>query len=139
MQIKSYSNVWSVQGLLYAVGDFKLPFSLTFQQIGWYLAGAGVMLVFGDAISNGLVQYLLIPGGFAWVMSQKNFEGKNPVEYIKTVLGYLGRPKQTYGGKKVPNMKKYHSKEEFTVVRSEMLDAAHADKVRGEQPAEKYL
>ena len=33
-KIRSYTSIWSVEKVLYSINDFKLPFPITFTQMG---------------------------------------------------------------------------------------------------------
>ena len=34
-KMKSYTGIWNVEKVLYAINDFNLPFPVTFTQITW--------------------------------------------------------------------------------------------------------
>ena len=36
-KIKSYTGIWNVEKVLYAINDFNLPFPVTFTQITWFV------------------------------------------------------------------------------------------------------
>ena len=36
-KIKSYTGIWNVEKVLYAINDFSLPFPVTFTQITWFV------------------------------------------------------------------------------------------------------
>ena len=36
-KIKSYTGIWNVEKVLYAINDFTLPFPVTFTQITWFV------------------------------------------------------------------------------------------------------
>jgi hypothetical protein len=122
--IKSYSKVWSMEGILYAINDFKLPFSATYSQIGWFVAGLVFMLLVSDIppfsfISSGLIRYGAIPVGLTLIMNKLEFEGKKPWYFFLSYLAYMLRPKKTYAGRAIKSKKKHRVNEEITVVRSE--------------------
>ena len=35
--MKSYTDIWNVEKVLYAINDFQLPFPVTFTQIIWFV------------------------------------------------------------------------------------------------------
>ena len=37
-KIKSYTSIWSVEKVIYAINDFQLPFPLTFSQMAWFVS-----------------------------------------------------------------------------------------------------
>lgn len=123
-RLKSYTNIWKVEKVLYGISDIKLPFALTFSQLGW-LVGTELLVIFilkkipplcySD---NILFKYVVLPVGVMWFMSKKTFDGKKPYSFVKSVMSYICRPKVTYAGKKV-NFEKHKFDEEITIVRCE--------------------
>ena len=106
-KIKSYSSVWKFEKYLSSVGDLPLPIPVTFVQIAWF-AGTffAILFVFSKIpplsyCNNVLFEYGVIPGGIAWFMSKKTFDGKRPYSWLKSFFLYFLRPKQTYAGKRV--------------------------------------
>lgn len=122
--IKSYTSIWNVEKVLYAVGDLDMIIPATYTQIAWAVGAWFLVLIFSDLpplclIDNWLFQWICIPVGTAWFMSQKTFDGKRPYQFLKSVLFYLIRPKRTYAGKKVVCQKKKID-EAITIVRREL-------------------
>lgn len=125
-KLKSYSNVWSVEKVIYGVGDMKLPISLTFSQITWLVLSLLLMMLLKNVppismIESPLVKYVGIPAVLTWCMSTKTFDGKKPVGFLRSLVCYMLRPKVTYAGKPV-EMWKEKSKPCITVVRSDMYN-----------------
>ena len=125
-KLKSYSNVWSVEKVIYGVGDMKLPISLTFSQITRLVLSLLLMMLLKNVppismIESPLVKYLGIPVLLTWFMSTKTFDGKKPVGFLRSVIGYALRPKATYAGKAV-KLRKAKNKPCITVVRSDMYN-----------------
>lgn len=122
-QIKSYSSIWNVEKVIYAIRDLNLPFPVTYSQMAWFVMSLLLILILGDLppfsfINGALLKYVGIPVGITWFMSQKTFDGKKPYNFVRTVFFYAIRPKVTYAGKKVRLRKKVLDTE-ITVVRSE--------------------
>ena len=46
-KIKSYTSIWSVEKVIYAINDFQLPFPLTFSQMAWFVVSLFVVILFG--------------------------------------------------------------------------------------------
>lgn len=126
-KIRSYSSIWSVEKVIYALGDLRLPFPVTFSQMAWFVACELAMLALGELpplsmIEGALLKYVGIPAGVTWFMSQKTWDGKKPFRFVKSYTAYLLRPKQTFAGQSV-KLKRMHTKPEITVVRSEIIHA----------------
>lgn len=122
-QIKSYTSIWNVEKVIYAINDLNLPFPVTFHQMAWFIVSLFVVILFGDVpplsfIDAALIKYIGIPAGITWFMSQKTFDGKKPYNFIKSVLAYVMRPKVTYAGKAV-KMREETLDTMITTVRSE--------------------
>ena len=47
-KIKSYTSIWSVEKVIYAINDFQLPFPLTFTQMAWFVVSLFVVILFGE-------------------------------------------------------------------------------------------
>ena len=121
-KIKSYTGIWNVEKVLYAINDFNLPFPVTFTQIAWFVMTEFVLILFGDLpplsmIEGAFLKYFGIPVALTWFMSQKTFDGKKPYSFIKSQLCFAVRPKVTYAGKAVKLEKEIFS-EPITTVRS---------------------
>ena len=105
-KIRSYSSIWSVEKVIYAINDMPLPFPITFSQMAWFVACELAMLALGELpplsmIDGALLKYFGIPVGLTWFMSQKTFDGKKPYSFLKSQITFALRPKVTYAGKAV--------------------------------------
>lgn len=105
-KVRSYTNIWNVEKVIYAINDLKLPFPVSFNQMSWFVLTLFIVIVFGNLpplslINGALLKYLGIPAGIAWFMSQKSFDGKKPIGFIKSIYRYFTSPKITFNQKKV--------------------------------------
>ena len=121
-KIKSYTGIWNVEKVLYAINDFNLPFPVTFTQITWFVITEFIIILFGDIpplsmIEGAFLKYFGIPVALTWFMSQKTFDGKKPYSFLKSQITYALRPKITYAGKAV-KLQKETFNETITAVRS---------------------
>ena len=103
-KIKSYTGIWNVEKVLYAINDFNLPFPVTFTQITWFVITEFIIILFGHkpSESNG---------------NSEIFDGKKPYSFLKSQITYALRPKITYAGKAV-KLHKQTLNETITAVRS---------------------
>lgn len=46
-KIKSYTSIWAVEKVIYAINDFQLPFPVTFNQMAWFVLSLMFVIVFG--------------------------------------------------------------------------------------------
>ena len=123
-KIKSYTGIWNVEKVLYAINDFTLPFPVTFTQITWFVITEFAVILLGDLpplslIEGAFLKYFGIPVALTWFMSQKTFDGKKPYSFLKSQITFALRPKVTYAGKAVKLEKEVFS-EPVTAVRSVM-------------------
>ena len=123
-KLKSYTRIWSVEKVIYAINDFRLPFPVTFNQMSWFVLSLLVVMLLGNLpplslINGALLKYVGIPVGLTWFMSQKTFDGKKPYSFLKSVITYFFRSKVTYAGKPI-KLQQVKMKENTTSVRSEL-------------------
>ncbi len=123
-KLKSYTRIWSVEKVIYAINDFRLPFPVTFNQMSWFVISLLMVMLLGNLpplslINGALLKYVGIPVGLTWFMSQKTLDVKKPYSFLKSAVTYWFRSKVTYAGKPV---KLQHVKvnENLTAVRSEI-------------------
>ncbi|GAA0316373.1 conjugal transfer protein [Oceanobacillus oncorhynchi subsp. oncorhynchi] len=121
-KLKSYTRIWSVEKVIYAINDFRLPFPVTFNQMTWFVLSLLVVMLLGNVpplslIDGALLKYVGIPVALTWFMSKKSFDGKKPYGFLKSVLTYWIRSKVTYAGKPV-KLQKQTFEEKITAVRS---------------------
>lgn len=126
--VRVYTNIWSINGTLYSIGDMKLPFALPYIQIAWFMVLFFLMLILGDWLSflpmSSLFRYVVIPGGLSFLFKGIDFGGKNPVYYFKTIITYALRPKKTYLGNKVAEKQVHSIHGEITAVERRTVSAA---------------
>lgn len=105
-KIRSYTSIWNVEKVIYAINDLKLPFPVSFNQMVWFVLTLFIVIVLGNLpplslINGAFLKYLGIPAGVAWFMSQKSFDGKKPIGFIKSIYRYFTSSKITFNQKKV--------------------------------------
>ncbi|WP_429974853.1 conjugal transfer protein [Enterococcus sp. DIV0840c] len=123
-KIRSYTSIWSVEKVLYAINDLQLPFPITFTQMTWFVVSLLAVILFSNIpplsfIDGALLKYVGLPAALTWFMSQKTFDGKKPYGFLKSILSYWLRAKVTYAGKTV-KLQNQKLNEAITIVRSEM-------------------
>lgn len=86
-KIRSYTSIWSVEKVIYAINDLQLPFPITFTQMTWFIVSLFVVIIFGSLpplslIDGALLKYLGIPVVLTWFMCQKKpLTGRNPMDF----------------------------------------------------------
>lgn len=109
-KVRSYTSIWSVEKVLYAINDLQLPFPITFTQMTWFIVSLFAVMLLGDLpplslIDGAFLKYVGIPAGLTWFMSQKTFDNKKPMGFLRSVINYAITPKLTYAGKHVKSQK----------------------------------
>ena len=123
-KIRSYTSIWSVEKVIYAINDFQLPFPVTFSQMAWFTVSLLVVILFRELppfslIEGAFLKYIGILVAFTWFVSQKTFDGKKPFGFLKSCVSFFLRPKVTYAGK-VVRVRNQTLDESITTVRSVM-------------------
>ena len=123
-KIRSYTSIWAVEKVIYAINDLQLPFPITFTQMTWFVVSLLAVILFGNVpplslIDGALLKYLGIPVALTWSMSQKTFDGKKPYGFLKSIITYWLRAKITYAGKAV-KLQTQKLNEAITITRSEL-------------------
>lgn len=124
-KIRSYTSIWNVEKVIYAINDIKLPFPITFNQMTWFVLSLFLVIFLANVpplslIEGALLKYLGIPAFIAWFMSQKTFDGKKPLGFIRSIYRYYTRPSVTFTEKKVTESK-IIMETSITYVRSEVI------------------
>lgn len=84
-KIKSYTSIWNVEKVIYAINDLQLPFPITFTQMTWFVVSILFVILFSNIpplsfIDGAFLKYLGLPVAITWFMSQKTFDGRNPMD-----------------------------------------------------------
>ncbi|EPM6849799.1 conjugal transfer protein [Enterococcus faecalis] len=127
-KIKSYTSIWNVEKVIYAINDLQLPFPITFTQMTWFVVSILFVILFSNIpplsfIDGAFLKYLGLPVAITWFMSQKTFDGKKPYGFLKSILTYFFRPKLTYSYKPI-KLKSQKLNELITIVRSELYEVS---------------
>ena len=76
-KIKSYTGIWNVEKVLYAINDFTLPFPVTFTQITWFVITEFAVILLGDLpplsfIEGAFLKYFGIPVALDFIHSDRS-------------------------------------------------------------------
>lgn len=105
VEIRSYTNVWKIERMLYGVNDYRLPRPVRYSTAIYFVTG--FLLSFWLAgippfiFESPMMDHFGIPGVFAWLMGKLKIDGKNPVSVLLSVCRYLIRPRVMVRGKAV--------------------------------------
>jgi len=93
-KIRSYSSIWSVEKVIYAINDMRLPFPITFSQMAWFVACEFAVLALGglpplSMIDGALLKY---PRRRHMVYEPKNVGRQEAVQLCQVVYGLPAAP-----------------------------------------------
>lgn len=98
LRIRTYRQVWRLEQVIYQIERVRLPFPVTFRQIGIFGLALLVMVVVSGigplATTSPVLRYALIPGLAAWYLTNKRLDGKMPHRWVLSMLRYLLGPKR---------------------------------------------
>ena len=57
-KIRSYTSIWNVEKVLYAINDVNLPFPVTFTQITWFVLTEFIIILFADVPPLSMVEII---------------------------------------------------------------------------------
>lgn len=105
-KVRSYTSIWSVEKVLYAINDMNLPFPVTFTQMTWFVISLFAVMLLADVpplslIDGAFLKYFGIPAGLTWFMSQKTFDNKKPLGFLRSVVTYALTNKLTFADKAI--------------------------------------
>ncbi|MYV16059.1 conjugal transfer protein [Furfurilactobacillus milii] len=105
-KVRSYTSIWSVEKVLYAINDLNLPFPVTFTQMTWFILSLFFVMIFANIpplslIDGVFLKFLGIPAAITWFMSQKTFDGKKPIGFCRSVIQYVIAAKTTFANRHV--------------------------------------
>ena len=59
-KIRSYTSIWNVEKVLYAINDVNLPFPVTFTQITWFVLPEFIIILYSGCETMTDLAYYLI-------------------------------------------------------------------------------
>lgn len=85
--VKSYTNVWKLNRTFFTIGNVKLPAPVSMNFMIYFIVIVIPIALLGDLLSNipGIIRYVIIPGGLAWIFDKKMIDGKNPYQFIRSI------------------------------------------------------
>ena len=85
-KIKSYTSIWSVEKVIYAINDFQLPFPVTFSQMAWFVVSLFVVILFGELppfnmIDGAFLKYFGSPSLLLGSYRKRPLTGKSHLDF----------------------------------------------------------
>lgn len=98
VRLRTYRQVWSQERVIYQIERVRLPFPVSFRQMGVFAASAIVMAGISRILpldrTSPVLRYLLIPGGLTWFLTKQRLDGKPPLKWLLSMLRYALGPKR---------------------------------------------
>lgn len=106
LRLRTYSQVWRLERMIYRIERVPLPFPVTVTQTGVFAAAVAVMALLSRlapvAVFSPAIRYLLVPGLVTWFLTRQSLDGKPPHLWLMTMVGYLATPQRLGGYNPLP-------------------------------------
>ncbi|MEK5109786.1 TcpE family conjugal transfer membrane protein [Cytobacillus sp. FSL K6-0129] len=108
--LRTYNSVWKVEKVLYGVQDIPLPIPVTYRQIGFFAGGVALVWFLNkfpplSLIDLGLIEYIFLPGLFAWFFTKQLLDGKAPHRFFYRAAQHHLSPRRINRYKEVSEVK----------------------------------
>lgn len=98
LRLRTYSQVWRLERVIYRIERVPLPFPVTVTQVGVFAGALVVMVILTRlGLTAGLpvtVRYALAPGLAAWFLTRQSLDGKLPHLWLAGMAAYLLGPRR---------------------------------------------
>lgn len=93
MRVRTYTNVWRAERLIYTIGDFRLPRPVKMSQVIVFMGIfflSFLMKGFPPFIFQGaIMDHIAIPAFTAYVLGRRAFDGKRPLSFLRSCAFYF--------------------------------------------------
>lgn len=109
--LRTYNSVWKVEKVLYGIQDIPLPIPMTYRQIGFFGGGVFIVWILNhfpplSLLDLDLIEYVFLPGLFAWFFTKQLLDGKAPHRFFLRVIQFHLSPRRYNRYKEVSENKK---------------------------------
>lgn len=98
LRLSTYRQVWTLERVIYKIEGVRLPFAVTFRQVGLFLATASIMVLSSRIpLVGGLtptVRYLLVPATVSWYLTKRSLDGKPPHHWLRSLVRFWLGPRK---------------------------------------------
>lgn len=111
IRLRTYRQVWRLERVIYQIERVRLPFPVTFRQVGVFvftlllLVPAGRLPVLSQL--PPLLLYLGIPVLAAWYLTSQTLDGKPPHRWLLTMVAYSLSPKRVNRFRPMPEGRRF--------------------------------
>ena len=100
MRLRTYRKVWRMDRLIYQIERVRLPFPISFRQMGVFAGTAAAVALLSYlppvAAVPPLARYLLVPAAAAWYLTRQTLDGKPPHLWLRSLLRFWLSPKRLH-------------------------------------------
>ncbi len=123
--VRSYTKVWRIQRVFYGFGEIQFPIPVSAGFLVYFTLALLMMQLLSSFLPiRPAFRYVLIPGGIAWLFDQKMIDGKNPFQFIRSILSFYYM--RLTKGKQINRFK--HFKAEQPIIKEEIPYRVHFKK-----------
>lgn len=113
MEIKTYTDLWTMEKKLYSIYDLALPAPVSLRSVGIFIAVSvpwmGLLAYLQVPLSPPwFLLYIILPGAAAFFGSKPFIEGKNLFQYLGSRIRYV------FQSRKYDNLKAVQDDTEVT-------------------------
>lgn len=98
VRLRTYRQVWTQERVIYQVERVRLPFPVSFRQMGVFgatlLAMVGLSEIPPLALISPVLRYLIIPGAVTWFLTKQRLDGKPPIRWLFSLARFAFAPKR---------------------------------------------
>lgn len=87
---RTNAAVWTFDSRITKLGNFRLPFTLSFRQIGIAMVTFLLVLGLGKVVPLPWksLWYVAVPFASAYYLSRASLDGKSPITWIQTIIAW---------------------------------------------------
>ncbi|MFO7173883.1 MAG: conjugal transfer protein [Bacillota bacterium] len=98
LRLRTYRQVWRLEPVIYQIERVRLPFPVSFRQIGIFAAVLLLMAILSPippfSLLPPVVRYGLVPGLAAWFLTSSRLDGKAPHRWALSMVRYALSPRR---------------------------------------------
>jgi hypothetical protein len=98
VRLNTYRPVWSQERVIYQIERVRLPFPVTFRQVGVFVIALLSMILLSRAplieMLSPVLRYAVIPGALTWFLTNQRLDGKPPLRWLQSMVRHAFGPKR---------------------------------------------
>ena len=98
LRLRTYRKVWRMERVIYQIERVRLPFPVSFRQVGIFAAAAALLALLSAVQLIGAappaLRYVLLPGLAAWYLSRQTLDGRAPHLWLRSLVRFWLSPRR---------------------------------------------